>query len=155
MKKFTLSFMSLLMVLCLLAGCGVATANVNLTDVMTKISTDVTLPEMTAITDIAQLKTKYGIEEKDVKQFVVKINATGVDQDEIIMIEATSGDSAKTVAAQLQKRLDSKASQAKDYLPDQYEFISKSKVNTDGNYVSMFVSAQQDKMLEIYSSFFK
>lgn len=155
MKKTALILAVVLAALCTLCGCGSKNVNVNLNDVMTKISSEITLPEMTSITDASQFNTKYGITEDMAKSFVAQINAGGVDQDEIVMVEATSADNAKAVADKLQARLDSKAKQCKDYLPEQYEFVSKSKVNTNGNYVSMFVSKDQDKMTEIYNSFFK
>ena len=56
----------------------------------------------------------------------------------------------KEVNEKIQTRYDSKYAQTKDYLLEEAKLIEASKVETDGNYVWMFISADADKMNEIF-----
>lgn len=57
--------------------------------------------------------------------------------------------------AALQARLDNRKSQMKDYLPDVYATLEKSKVSVSGNYVALICDENQDKILSLYESCFK
>ena len=61
---------------------------------------------------------------------------------------------AQRVKEQLDKRMESKLAQNKDYLPEQYAIIQKCSVEQDGNYVSMIVGKEHQKLTEIYQKAF-
>ncbi len=105
--------------------------------------------------DEAGLKTNYGIEADDVKQFAALVDTSGIKCEEVVLIEATDADAAKTVKEQLEKRMESKLAQNKDYLPEQYAIIEKCSVEQSGNYVSMIVGQEHEKLTEIYHNAFE
>ena len=104
--------------------------------------------------DEGGLKSNYGIEAEDVKQYAALVDASGIKCEEVVLIEATDADAAKRVKEQLDKRFDSKLAQNKDYLPEQYAIIKKCSVEQSGNYVSMIVGEQHEELTEIYQKAF-
>lgn len=163
MKKFfcIVMILSMLVVFCA-CGSGDTTTttaptnvNVDLKAVMTEIETSVTLPEnMDDITTTDLLLQYYGIKAEDVKQFAVKINGTGIQCDEIVMIEAVDADALARIKTSLQNRLDDVKNQMNNYLPDQYQIAAACKVETKGNYAVLFISSDADRMTEIFNSKF-
>lgn len=96
------------------------------------------------------LTSFYGIDTADVNDYFALISTDSTKQDEVIMVEAKDADALKRVQEKIQTRYDSKYAQTKDYLPEEAKLIEASKVETDGNYVWMFISADADKMNEIF-----
>ena len=82
------------------------------------------------------------------------MDSSGIKCEEVVLIEAVDSDAAKTVKEQLDKRMEAKLAQNKDYLPEQYAIIQKCSVEQDGNYVSMIVGAEHEKLTEIYHNAF-
>lgn len=105
--------------------------------------------QMTKVNDDI-LTSFYGIDTADVNDYFALISTDSTKQDEVIMAEAKDADALKRVQAKIQTRYDSKYAQTKDYLPEEAKLIEASKVETDGNYVWMFISADADKMNEIF-----
>lgn len=129
-------------------------SSVDLAVIMDDISANAQMPaECIDIITNADLLDYYGIEASLVKSFAVRMNASGY-QDEIVMIEAVDNASADAVAAILEERLADSAESMRTYLPEQYEIIQNCSVETNGEYVSMFVSADAQTMIEIFNSYF-
>lgn len=129
-----------------------AESSVKLSDVLTEIKSQVTLPEMTVYSDAEDLLDMYGIEEQDVKQFVAEVNSSGLEQDEIVLIEAVDSDAAGRIEEKLQNRYDNKLSQNENYNPEQAEIIKACEVEVNGNFVSLIVSPDAEQITEIYKS---
>ena len=96
------------------------------------------------------LKTFYGVDAADVKEFAGGFNSTGVSQEEIIFIQAVDADAAQRVADHLEQHRQSKLDQMKNYNPEQYAIIEKSSVDTDKNYVSLIISPKASEMKADY-----
>lgn len=128
-------------------------AEVALDNVITEIKNQVTLPEMTVYSDIEDLLDLYGIKSNDVKQFTAQINSDGLAQDEIVIVEAVNAESAEKIRERLQKRYDSKLAQNESYNPEQAKIIKACKVEVNGNFVSLIVSPDAEKITEIYKSY--
>lgn len=107
--------------------------------------------QMTRINDDI-LMTFYGIDKEDVNDYFALISTDSTRQDEVIIAEAKDAQSFEKVKEKIQARYDSKYAQTKDYLPDQAKLIEECKVETDGNYIWMFISADAEKMKEILLS---
>ena len=132
-----------------------ANVNVDLKAVMTEIESSITLPEnMDDITSADLLLQYYGIDSADVKQFAVKINGTGIQCDEIVMIEAVDADALGAIKTCLNNRLEDVKNQMNNYLPDQYQIAAACKVEVKGNYVTLFISSDASRMAEIFGSKF-
>ena len=136
------------------SSCSQNTKEINLNDTYTKIESTGILPQMTNVgqDDIENL---YGINPSDMKQYVMKISVEGTLADEVILIEVKDSAKVKEIEGKLQTRLDNKAEEALGYSPEQYAIIMKCHVDTRGNYVSMIVSPESPKLIEIYEENFR
>ena len=101
------------------------------------------------------LMSTYGIEADDVKSYAGIVDASGIRAAEVMLVEAKDADSAERVRAALQTRLDNRRAQMKDYLPEVYATLEKSKVSVSGNYVALICDENQDKILSLYEGCFQ
>lgn len=155
MKKLITLMMTLILTLTM-ASCsqsGTAGKNADLPKALETMKTEVGFQDVVEL-DKDGLKTNYGIDGEDVKQFAALVDASGIKCEEVVLIEAVDADAAKTVKEQLEKRMESKLAQNKDYLPEQYAIIKKCSVEQNGNYVSMIVGQEHEKLTEIYEKAF-
>ncbi len=95
----------------------------------------------------------YGIEGKKISELVAVQDACGY-KDEIVMIKAVDEAAAQEIATLLGDHIDYQKESMQNYDAAQFEILGKSKVDVKGQYVAMFISSSQDKMLEIYNSYF-
>ena len=105
--------------------------------------------------DESDLMSYYGIEASQVKQFAVYIDSTGIKGDEIILIEGIDADAAKSIKEKIDARYQEKENTMKTYQPEEYAVLKKSKVEQNGNYISLIVSPQGDDLKEIYNQAFQ
>lgn len=98
------------------------------------------------------LASFYGIEDADINSFFGLISTDSVKQDEVIIVEAKDSEAFERVEEKINTRYDSKYVQTKDYLPEEAKLIEECKVESDGNYVWMFISEDAAKMKEILES---
>ena len=105
--------------------------------------------------DESDLMSYYGIEASQVKQFAVYIDSTGIKCDEIILIEGIDADAAKSIKEKIDARYQEKENTMKTYQPEEYAVLKKSKVEQNGNYISLIVSPQGDDLKEIYNKAFQ
>lgn len=154
MKKI-LSLLAVLVLAITMVGCSQDNSNksADLPKVLETMKSEVGFSDVIEL-DESGLKSNYGIDADDVKQFAALVDASGIKCEEVVMIEAKDADAAKTVKEQLDKRMESKLAQNKDYLPEQYAIIKKCSVEQSGNYVSMIVGEQHEKLTEIYNKAF-
>ena len=110
--------------------------------------------DMMDVTDNMLMST-YGIEADDVKSYAGIVDASGIRAAEVMLVEAKDADSAERVRAALQTRLDNRRAQMKDYLPEVYATLEKSKVSVSGNYVALICDENQDKILSLYEGCFQ
>lgn len=123
-----------------------------LKDTYTKIQEQVTLPEMVNLDTTKKLDRYYGIQAEDVEDYAGGINNSGVQQDEIVLIKATSEDAAQRIVDALQARYDAKISENENYNPEQAAMIKACKIEQDGLYVSMIISPDAEKITDIYKT---
>ncbi|HIR04324.1 MAG: DUF4358 domain-containing protein [Acutalibacteraceae bacterium] len=155
MKKIYALLLAAVMLLGI-TGCVQEEKRISLEDVMAKIALTYDLPdEMVQIQSEEDLMNYYGIASGDVLQYQAQINGSGVEQDEIVMIQAKDSGAKAVVEAKLNERYQSKLSSTKNYLPDQYNMLKKCKVQTSGNYICMFLSKDAEGMTNIYNSYLK
>lgn len=97
----------------------------------------------------------YGIDESKIKQAAGFVTMSGTFPHEIIMIEASDGQSAAAVETALKNKLNEVLEQSKTYDAQNYELAQQCRVNKNGNFISLFLSPQQADMLKIYNSYMK
>ena len=71
------------------------------------------------------------------------------------MVEAVDSDAAGRVKEKLEKRYQDKENETVQYLPDQYDIVQKGEVRVNGNYVSLLVAQDADKLFSIYEGYIK
>lgn len=131
----------------MLCACGQAAKP--LSEVFEQIKTDYNVTDMLEFDSVDDF-SRYGIAADDIKEYAGGINRSGVNQEEIIMILATDSDAAARVEEALNKRLESKMNETKNYNPEQYAIMEDCSVDVDNNYVSLFISENADKMKADY-----
>lgn len=98
------------------------------------------------------LTSFYGIDAADLNSFFILISTDSVKQDEVIIVEAKDSEAFDRALEKINTRYESKYAQTKDYLPDQAKLIEECKVESEGNYIWMFISEDAAKMKEILQS---
>lgn len=95
----------------------------------------------------------YGISTDKIAEMIAVQDACGY-KDEIVMIKAVNSDAAEEIADLLGQHIAYQKDSMKDYDAAQYQILEKSAVDIKGEYVAMFISSSQNRMLEIYDSYF-
>lgn len=153
MKKFLAIVLMIAMVLTL-SACGgkkESAKSANLGEVIAKFSFD---GEMMSL-DAASMLDLYGIKAEDMKQFAATVNTSGIDCDEVILVEAVNADAAARVKTALDNRYQAKLNETENYLPDEYAIIKTCSVTANGNYVAMIVAPNAADMVKVYNESFK
>lgn len=110
---------------------------------------------MSEITGEDKIKSVYGLDSGDYTEFVAYVNNSGVDQDEIVIVKASSQDAVAGIKEKLENKMTAKLNSTKSYLPDQYEMISKCEVAEKGDYVRMIISPNAEDMVSIFNAQFE
>ncbi len=95
----------------------------------------------------------YGIEMSWMTQAAGFTTMSGTFPDEVVLIEAVDSASAAQVAAKLQNRLDEVMVQAENYDPESAAAAKKCAVVTNGNFVRLLLSPNQDALAAVYSQY--
>ncbi len=152
MKKLFCAVLACLMAMSV-AGCASGSKSADLTAAMTSIESAVTFGDMMDLTK-ENLQEYYGIEPADINQFAAKISMTGINCDEIVLIEGVDEAAAGRIEEKLQQRYENQCSSFKDYLPEQYAILEKCSVKKDGNFVSLIVSPDAETITKTYEAAF-
>ena len=105
---------------------------------------------MNQVTGEDKIKNVYGFDAADYSEIAAYVNNSGTEQDEIVIVKATSADAVKTIKEKLQNRMTAKLNSTKNYLPEQYEMISKCEVGQNGDYVRLLISPNAADMVKIF-----
>ena len=101
------------------------------------------------------MKVLYGIEAEDMKQCAGFSLMEGTFPHEIVMIEASSDEAAKKIEAAFNVKIESFATQSKNYDAKNYELAQKCKVIKNGRYFAMFLTPEYDTAKSVYSKYIK
>ena len=109
------------------------------------------LPEMAAVSE-KRRDAILGIAPEDCLQAVTMLCGDSVRADEIWMIEAADDAAANRIAELAQARLDQRAQEMENYLPDQLQIVKQAKLVREGRFVGLFVSPEADAMEDAFRS---
>ena len=98
------------------------------------------------------LLNMYGITASDVEEVSGYMTLDGVFPQEVIMIKATSESGKQAVISALNKRIDEVKVQSQNYDAENYALAQKCKVESDGLYVTMFLSPNVEEMTNMFYS---
>ena len=107
------------------------------------------LPEEMIDITAKRLDRVMGITEDEMEEFAGSISSDGVTQDQIIYIKAKDESKVEDIKNKLQSNLDSIYAVVQNYDPKQKENIEKAKVETNGLYVSLVISADSERIRSI------
>ena len=146
MKKITAILLCAVLLLSM-AACGGEPApekkNVDLNAVYESFGAS--LPEMWVL-DEDMMLNMFGIQAADCKQVITAIVSTGLAADEVWLIEAKDADALARLKTMAESRMTAKADETVDYLPDQYVFVEKGVILTEGLYLALIVSPDVDNL---------
>ena len=108
--------------------------------------------QMVEFKDVSSLDRYYGITAEQVADFSGGINNSGVEQEEIVLIKAADEANAETIKNALENRRQSKLNENKNYNPAQAEIIEKCSVETNGLYVFMIISPNNEQMTQTFKT---
>lgn len=110
---------------------------------------------MSEVSGEDKIKNVYGFDAADYSEIKAYVNNSGTEQDEIVIVKASSSDAVSKIKEKLENRMTAKLNSTKNYLPEQYEIISKCEVAAKGDYVRMFISPNAEDMVSIFNSQFE
>lgn len=110
---------------------------------------------MSQVSGEDKIKNVYGFDAADYTEIAAYVNNSGTDQDEIVIVKATSSDAVNSIKEKLENRMTAKLNSTKNYLPEQYDMISKCEVAQKGDYVRMIISPNAEEMVKIFNSQFE
>lgn len=143
----------LIMVLCLFTGCAKSGPDVTLDTILSEIETEFGLDAASRMSDM-DLLDLYGIQASDLAEQASLTSMNGIFPDEIIMIKAKDEDALSRIQDKLENRLQEVLNQSRSYDAESYAVAQKCRVDVNGLYIALFVSANHEKMSEIYHSHF-
>lgn len=128
-----------------------APVSADLAAAMAKFTFDGEMMELS----VSDLLDFYGIESADVKQHAACIATTGIDCDEVVLIEAVSAEAAARVKTALDNRYQAKLNETATYLPAENAIIKTCSVTVNDNYVAMIVAPNAADLVKLYNESFK
>lgn len=149
--KRILSVFLLVLVVSALCGAALADGSVDLAAVLAEFNLGDEMMEL----DMFDLVDIYYFNAEDMKQAAAAVHTSGLNCDEIILIEAVDADAAANVKMILDARYEAKLNETENYLPDEYAIIKQCSVIADGNYVAMIVAPNAAELVEIYEKSFE
>ena len=126
-------------------------SDTDLKAILEKVKAEVKMPADTSDFNAAKMKRTFGIEEDLMDDFAGLYCTDGLTQDEIVYVKAKNEDAAKKIEEQLQKNWESKYNVIKNYSPEQVKNIESAKVEKNGLYVSLVISADAEKIKSMFS----
>lgn len=143
-RSLTLAVCLILCLCCCIAGL----AEVDLQSVMDRFELSEDMMPLT----LADLNDIYFlcIDEADVAQCAAAVHTSGINCDEIILFEATDEEAAGRLKAILDARYQAKLDEMENYLPEQFAIIQQCGVEQNGNFVSMIVSPDAQRLVALY-----
>ena len=116
-----------------------------------EVKKEITMPADTSDFNAAKMKRTFGIEESMMDDFAGLYCTDGLRQDQIVYVKAVDEAAAAEIANKLQDNWQSKYNVIKNYSPEQVAIIESAKVDQNGLYVSLVISADADKIKEIFN----
>lgn len=116
----------------------------------------VSLDSMTKLDTTDDLENNYLIDPADVKDFAASVARNSTESiNEFVIVEAVDAEAADRISGWLQIRLDNQMGLCQSYSPEFVAILEKCKVETNGNFVSMFICENASDVRDHYNSFFK
>lgn len=138
--------------LCLLftAGCGSKGDSEPvpaLEEIYTQMTEQVELPPMIRMED-DYLTDYYGADLSTFEEYIFAAAEDALLAEMIVMVKLNDGESSDAVVKLLENIIKQKKSEMDNYFPEQFYIAEQGEVFTNGNYVTLLISAHKDELLE-------
>ncbi|MHC1694692.1 MAG: DUF4358 domain-containing protein [Eubacteriales bacterium] len=132
---------------------GTADTPISLSDILTQIKDNVTLPEMMDYSE-NDIKTQLGVTTEDYSEVTCSASNDGYYPDFIFIAKAKDSSALDKMESKLGNYRSHKINEWKDYLPDvpeRFEAIERSTVIKKGDYVYLVISTEDANINGIIS----
>lgn len=102
--------------------------------------------ENSQLADGKDLRNNYGLDEKDLEDYVYYKPRTNMDAEEILVIKSPR---AKDFKALVDQRIKKQEESFKNYAPDKYELLEARYYELEGDYLILLVSEKKDDLLKM------
>jgi len=119
---------------------------------MEDMLTRVTIDDPLTLTEPDMLDF-FGIKGESMSEFAAVTCANGISAQEIVLVKAVDEDTGIEIMGKLADRMDARAAEAENYLPDQYAIISECQVARYGLYVAMIIHPGHEELDDLFLSY--
>lgn len=84
----------------------------------------------------------YGIDVKALDEYVFSMSEAATSAETVVILKAKNEADTGALSAALQVVIDERRAEMENYLPDQFQIVDKSSVQTRGKYVYLVISEQ-------------
>lgn len=156
MKRLLCTVLVMAALLCCFTSCAgnPEPKEVNVNDVYNEVSAAITVPDFIELTE-SDIVDYVAVDLADLKQMKVQISAEAISADQIVLCEAVDADAASRVEAAFSAYLNSVKNSFENYLPSEFAKMKNIEVQRSGNYVYYAVTAEIEKVNDIFDKYFK
>lgn len=126
----------------------------NLSEIYVEIEEAIELPEMIALND-DYISNYYGIDLGTLEEYLFRNAEEIIYADTVILMKAKDEASVSGLQEVLETIITQKKLELENYLPEQFEIVEKSKVETSGAYVYLVISEERNTIIEIIEKYIK
>lgn len=127
-------------------------ADFSVQTVMEDMLSQVTIDDSLTLSETDMLDF-FGIKAEHMTEFSAVTCANGISAKEIVLVKAADEDNAQILEEKLNNRLNSRAAEAENYLPDEYAIIKECEVQRHGVYVALIIHPEHEKLEDIYMDY--
>jgi len=112
------------------------------------------MPELIVL-DEDSVYNYFGIAPEQCAQAVVAIAENGLLADELWLIEAADEAALESIRAMIEMRLEARAEETVDYLPQQYAVIEKAQCVEKGLIIALIISPEAERLAAMFTDALK
>lgn len=121
---------------------------ISVSEIYEKITGEITLNSPMEM-DSDFLYNYYGIDTETLDEYVFSISETAISAETVAIFKVSDESQIESITASLETVLNEKRDEMRDYLPDQFNIVDKSSVETSGQYVWLVISESADDIKKI------
>lgn len=154
MEKKIISVILMLAVTALLGACNSAASQQTenpepqAETIYESISSSVSLLEAAQM-DSDYLMNYYGIDTAELNSYACYNAVDATKAETIMIIEVKSKDTIAAIQSEIELIRDEKLAEMENYIPEQYQVVKNSQVQTRGNFVWLVISENQTEIEKI------
>lgn len=132
-----------ILLLFLMVSCIAEDLKINVSDLADTLYTDLIFDDQLTETNEGMIALLYEVNEEDVVEAKVYVSA-GATTEEIAVFHCSSKMAAERVTAAAESRLNKQRNSVQSYKPEELNRLEKAVLRTEGTYVILCVSSDQD-----------